>query len=555
MHLEKVYRIILVIFLVSLHCIRVAAASRVQETSVSLKDKNVSEIYNVALRMDAKGETSRALAYYNAVCGRYSETMADAEKRLCATSYYKVAEVCASNRQYSLAMNHYLSALGISDRSSFNTLTAQIYVGIGNLYSSHSDYAMGIRFYEKALQLANGSKNKRLINRILNNLVGASCFSGRMKDGLKYFRLLRQSGEPSTEYHFNLLMCEGLINNNLGKTQIAITLYRKALGYSVAEKLNKTCEEAANSCLSQIYIDEEELDSALCYLHRNEAMALQTGNKDLLEETYRQLSGVYKKRGDSALAAEYKVKHVELSDSLLNDEEFNAMKNAQFLYEADKSANTITFLTQEKQSREKLILMQRRWILTLVFAFVLFVVLLVFLYRQKRMLYNAYKELYIRSQEYLHSDTKMPQEKFSRQTDNSGPAANTVAETDKDPVAILTDRQRETLLHEVERVMETTTDYCQSDFSLERLAAMIGSNSRYVSEAINEGYGKNFRTYLNEYRIKEAMRRLADTEHYGGLTIKAISESVGYKSQANFITVFTRMTGMKPSIYQKLSKT
>ena len=50
------------------------------------------------------------------------------------------------------------------------------------------------------------------------------------------------------------------------------------------------------------------------------------------------------------------------------------------------------------------------------------------------------------------------------------------------------------------------------------------------------------------------MRRLADVEHYGGYTIKSISESVGYKSQANFISVFTKVTGMKPSIYQKLSK-
>ena len=75
-----------------------------------------------------------------------------------------------------------------------------------------------------------------------------------------------------------------------------------------------------------------------------------------------------------------------------------------------------------------------------------------------------------------------------------------------------------------------------------------------VSEAINEGYGKNFRSFLNDYRIKEAMQRLADNDRYGNYTIKAISESVGYKSQANFINIFTRLTGMKPSIYQKISR-
>ena len=54
---------------------------------------------------------------------------------------------------------------------------------------------------------------------------------------------------------------------------------------------------------------------------------------------------------------------------------------------------------------------------------------------------------------------------------------------------------------------------------------------------------------MNQY-----LEALKLSEHYGGYTIKAISESVGYKSQANFISVFTKVTWMKPSIYQKLSK-
>ena len=65
----------------------------------------------------------------------------------------------------------------------------------------------------------------------------------------------------------------------------------------------------------------------------------------------------------------------------------------------------------------------------------------------------------------------------------------------------------------------------------------------------------NFRAFLNRYRVKEAMRRLEDIDHYGHLTIKAVAESVGYKSQATFITVFTKETGLKPSLYQHLART
>ena len=230
-----------------------------------------------------------------------------------------------------------------------------------------------------------------------------------------------------------------------------------------------------------------------------------------------------------------------MSDSLYNNTEFNAIKNAMFQYEASKSENAILSLTQEKKDRDKLITMQRGWIVTLVVAFIVFVIMLVVLYRQKKQLFLAYHELFNRSQQYITDRNGV--EEFSSK--ESAPS---------DTGKMLSEEQHNAILSNIVRVMESTDDFCQSDFSIDTLASLVGTNSRYVSEAINEGFDKNFRTFLNEYRIKEAMRRLADIEHYGGYTIKAISESVGYKSQANFISVFTKVTGMKPSIYQKISK-
>ncbi|MDE5703322.1 MAG: AraC family transcriptional regulator, partial [Bacteroidales bacterium] len=113
--------------------------------------------------------------------------------------------------------------------------------------------------------------------------------------------------------------------------------------------------------------------------------------------------------------------------------------------------------------------------------------------------------------------------------------------------------QRDKIANDIMRIMETTDDYCAMDYNIDKLAASIHSNARYVSEVINDTFGRNFRDLLNEYRIKVAMVRLNDIEHYGHLTIQAISESVGYKSQATFITAFTKFTGLKPSLYQKLS--
>ena len=104
------------------------------------------------------------------------------------------------------------------------------------------------------------------------------------------------------------------------------------------------------------------------------------------------------------------------------------------------------------------------------------------------------------------------------------------------------------------RVMEETTEFCSTDFTLDRLVELVDSNSKYVSQVINDSFNKNFNTFVNTYRIKLACERLIDVENYGKFSIKGIAESVGFKSQPTFIGVFKKMVGLTPSMYQSMAK-
>ena len=66
------------------------------------------------------------------------------------------------------------------------------------------------------------------------------------------------------------------------------------------------------------------------------------------------------------------------------------------------------------------------------------------------------------------------------------------------------------LLRRIVQVMSDSTLICNPDFSLERLAHIVDSNRTYVSLVINNTYNKNFKSLLNEYRIREACKRLSD---------------------------------------------
>ena len=104
----------------------------------------------------------------------------------------------------------------------------------------------------------------------------------------------------------------------------------------------------------------------------------------------------------------------------------------------------------------------------------------------------------------------------------------------------------------IAKVMDDSSIISDPDFSLQALATRVDSNTKYVSWAINATYGKNFKTYLNEYRIREAARRLADPQRYGNPTMATLAEQLGYKSPTSLTQAFKRIFGMTPAAYQKL---
>ena len=118
----------------------------------------------------------------------------------------------------------------------------------------------------------------------------------------------------------------------------------------------------------------------------------------------------------------------------------------------------------------------------------------------------------------------------------------------------LDDDEKELLTKRILKLLEESDEIYASDFNLNKLAELAGSNYKNVSQTINEQFGKNFNQLLNEYRIKEACRRLSDIEHYGYHTIEAIGQDVGFGSRSTFVTTFKKITGLTPSEFQQQAR-
>ena len=500
-----------------------------------------------------------------------------------ATRLLQAGDKFYDQRLYTASMKSYLDGLRIAEHQGYSELTARFYNGMGNLYSTQGDYQMGLYFYRKALSSSRKTGQKTLQNAVLNNLVGASCFVGQADSGMVFLQQMEANMEHNSGYRYNILMGRGLVAKSQDQPAAAASYYIQARQYAIRAGMDSSFVDNTNSCLAQLYMDTHRLDSAILLLKKNEEWARRTNHDEFLAETMHLLAQAYDAQGDATRASACRMEYANLMEKLHYGDELNAMKNTQYIYDANKNASTINLLTQQQIFDNQQIRTQARWLLALAIALALIIVLFIIVSAQKRQLHHAYNRLYDRSQLFLASpiqakeapqaankgdhledhqggspESNLGDKQRDDQRDGQGDVQRDDQEEKPQEAAprslILTPEQRAALLADIGRVMENVAEFCSTDFSIDRLAQLVGSNPRYVSEAINEGYGKNFRAFLNDYRIKEAMQRLADNGRYGHYTIKAISESVGYKSQANFINIFTRLTGMKPSIYQKISR-
>lgn len=91
--------------------------------------------------------------------------------------------------------------------------------------------------------------------------------------------------------------------------------------------------------------------------------------------------------------------------------------------------------------------------------------------------------------------------------------------------------------------------YKERNYSAKRLAYDIGTNTRYVSAVLNVCFGMNYTSFVNRYRVSEAMMLLKD-EKYQALTMEDISAMVGFANRQSFYAAFFRFEGITPRQYK-----
>lgn len=92
--------------------------------------------------------------------------------------------------------------------------------------------------------------------------------------------------------------------------------------------------------------------------------------------------------------------------------------------------------------------------------------------------------------------------------------------------------------------------YRDPNYSAQKLAVELGTNTRYISAVINLRYQDNYSQMVNEFRIKDAMYMLKD-KHMEKMTMEEIALAVGFANRQSFYAAFFKRTGVSPKEYRK----
>lgn len=134
------------------------------------------------------------------------------------------------------------------------------------------------------------------------------------------------------------------------------------------------------------------------------------------------------------------------------------------------------------------------------------------------------------------------------------PVAGTVPESQpsKYKGSSLSGKLRSEIITGLEKVMIEEKMFLNPSLTIDDVAERLGTNSKYISQVLNEFHLRNFYAYINAFRIEEAQRLLRSPAHKK-YSILAIAEMSGFSSKSSFNEAFKAITNLTPSAYRRTS--
>ena len=128
-------------------------------------------------------------------------------------------------------------------------------------------------------------------------------------------------------------------------------------------------------------------------------------------------------------------------------------------------------------------------------------------------------------------------------------AAEAIALDDSIPA-----KDRSPAMARLDRLMQEDQLYTNPNLNLNDLAAQLELSAAQTTQLIKTTTGKNFRGYVNEFRLKAIKQKLQDPNNQR-FSVLALALESGFNSESSFYRLFKASTGISPTQYRQQAST
>lgn len=524
-----------------------------QDTAVYKK------IFNTAKEYAMAGEMRKAERAANELL---EKSLKDPNDEYTARSYFLLGFIKYYDSRYFLSNTYYAKAL----KSNFSKKDIQFAEACHNNRGTNFDYLnqlpKAIQEYQASLRIAEKRGDSTSIGQTWINIAlldaRAKKYEAaeiRTREMLSYFTRIKDTlntalchqnlalfykdqgqSQPSLNSGYKALQSYKSIHNQYGAVN---TLYTIAEAYHQLDRVAES-NRALLEALSISLDADMEMEGITSYIYLHLAKNNIAGGrfKDVnqqLDKAYKLISnsGVKKNLNEYYMVkGQYYAKIGNFGDYIKNEEAYLDYLEQMEIDDATATYRELETLygleRKEAQIKKQLLEIEGKNTQMLVLAILLAVIILASL---------TITYYYLKMRSYVRK-------LYKANTDEASDVIFTPVEADAhNKLAELYN----SILHLMDRQL-----YLQPGLNIADLSKNLGTNDKYISQAINSYSNSNFNLFLNKYRVNHAKKMFIETG--SKVPVKVVSIESGFSSYVTFYKQFKDLTGLTPSQFMEMSE-
>lgn len=301
----------------------------------NLRHVYASTINNKGYYHSTKGEPLKALDYYKESL-KIQKSINDYEG--VATSLNNIGAIFNKQGDIPSAINYYHQSLKIYEEIENDAGQAQTLNNLGNIHQSQKDNQLALEYFHKSLKMYEKLEHKRGVSTLLNN-IGFVYF--KLKNNEKAMSYYRKSINIRRELNDKAGIASCLNNiasayENENNIDSSMYYYQKCIDI-YAEINNKNGLAIIHNNLARNYAEIGQIKKAEQYALKSLKIAQDIKNPSNIKTVAGTLSDIYERQGKNNEALKMYKLHIEMRDSILNEETQVAAAKSQARYEYQKN--------------------------------------------------------------------------------------------------------------------------------------------------------------------------------------------------------------------------